>query len=650
MSSPQIPETAPTVAPGSVLDVKRIDKIWNPDAREWTVEEHDDDLTAGSTANQDKYGDWREYAFIFRQKIRQSRGDDAPTISTTFLIRSQFLRDMLYEVMEEYLNINWNAAMLKIDFQALLVFLPHLVAKFASLHGVSTADASEEEQHLAFLIEFLQSEYSALLRKIQDLTTHGMHMITFDLLWAIFVPGDALLTSCEVTAEPRAFRLRRPAKLEKNYSGELTGWNLSCEYLEAADNSSSESAAEAFGLADKTLSIRYFEGVKKITDLSVYPSHNHPSIADIKEKLVRRGKAWTEFRGFHHIQYEGFAWRNGRKLRLDGRVIIDRDTCHRMKPDYDLPAADRTLRGSSFNRLGIENEPHECSGQLEDDLLLLATSILHGFSLTEKHWLALNVNYIAPIKWNDEPYAQLAIDANRKKLLQALVQSHGSPETAFDDFVVGKGRGLIINLFGPAGVGKTLTVEATSEYLRKPLYVVSAGDLGTSPEELDKALTKIFRLAPVWGAVVLLDEADVFLEKRSTADVERNAMVAVFLRQLEYYEGVLFLTTNRVKEFDSAFQSRIHLSLHYGDLSRAAKKQLWGAFLDKTRKSGKGLREFSAGQMEALSQMDFNGRQIKNIVKLSGALAAHERALLSYEHILTTLNATEEWDTRDTPN
>jgi hypothetical protein len=69
--------------------------------------------------------------------------------------------------------------------------------------------------------------------------------------------------------------------------------------------------------------------------------------------------------------------------------------------------------------------------------------------------------------------------------------------------------------------------------LQKPLYVVSAGELGTTPTELDSTLTKIFSLVPVWNAVVLIDEADVFLEKRDTANIERNAIVAIFLRQLE---------------------------------------------------------------------------------------------------------------------
>lgn len=79
---------------------------------------------------------------------------------------------------------------------------------------------------------------------------------------------------------------------------------------------------------------------------------------------------------------------------------------------------------------------------------------------------------------------------------------------------------------------------------------MGAGDLGTKASELDQELQRVFELATSWKAIVLIDEADVFLEQRSLHDLERNAMVAVFLRHLEYYPAILFLTTNRVKTFD----------------------------------------------------------------------------------------------------
>lgn len=61
---------------------------------------------------------------------------------------------------------------------------------------------------------------------------------------------------------------------------------------------------------------------------------------------------------------------------------------------------------------------------------------------------------------------------------------------------------------------------------------------------LEKSLIRIFQLASHWKAILLLDEADVVVKERTTSDVVRNALVSVFLRKLEYYDGILFLTTN----------------------------------------------------------------------------------------------------------
>src|SRR5262249_30610823 len=151
-----------------------------------------------------------------------------------------------------------------------------------------------------------------------------------------------------------------------------------------------------------------------------------------------------------------------------------------------------------------------------------------------------------------------------KSIVKALVSSHKfHPAQTIDDVVQGKGKSLVFVLHGPPGVGKTLTGEGIAVFLKCPLYAVSAGDLGTDSHVLEQELQKIMDIAHSWGAVLLLDEADVFLEKRQHQDVHRNALVSIFLRLLEYFQGILFLTTNRVDTFDEAFQSRIHLPLRY---------------------------------------------------------------------------------------
>jgi len=88
------------------------------------------------------------------------------------------------------------------------------------------------------------------------------------------------------------------------------------------------------------------------------------------------------------------------------------------------------------------------------------------------------------------------------------------------------GKGIIILLCGPPGVGKTLTAEAVAEKSRTPLYVLSAGDLGTNPAKVDAALTEALECCQMWNAALMLDEADVFLESRSAVSLDRNELVS----------------------------------------------------------------------------------------------------------------------------
>lgn len=112
----------------------------------------------------------------------------------------------------------------------------------------------------------------------------------------------------------------------------------------------------------------------------------------------------------------------------------------------------------------------------------------------------------------------------------------------FDDIISGKGKGIIMLLSGGPGIGKTLTAEAVAENMKVPLYMMSASDLGTHSENVDENLTTIMEKVAKWNAVLLLDDCDVFLEARSPHDMERNQIVSIFLRTLEYYEGIYLIS------------------------------------------------------------------------------------------------------------
>jgi hypothetical protein len=89
---------------------------------------------------------------------------------------------------------------------------------------------------------------------------------------------------------------------------------------------------------------------------------------------------------------------------------------------------------------------------------------------------------------------------------------------------------------------------------------------------LEGQLGQIFQIVKHWGAVLLLDKADVYLEHHLNQDLVCNSLVSVFLYKLEYCKGIIFLTINRVLQFDEAVLSRIHLTLRYNDLNKATRE------------------------------------------------------------------------------
>lgn len=92
---------------------------------------------------------------------------------------------------------------------------------------------------------------------------------------------------------------------------------------------------------------------------------------------------------------------------------------------------------------------------------------------------------------------------------------------------------------------------------------------------------------------------------------------------LEYYQGILILTTNRVACFDAAFKSRIHLAIRYPSLCNDSRRTLWQTFL--RRVSEQAADELgTSGVLERFADEPLNGRQIKNLIRTASALAIND--------------------------
>jgi hypothetical protein len=234
--------------------------------------------------------------------------------------------------------------------------------------------------------------------------------------------------------------------------------------------------------------------------------------------------------------------------------------------------------------------------------------MLAVFDLKRHLRLRVHCDQLTEYEYNPELGKRLILPQQDRDLVDILL----AHKSTFADVVSGKGGGSVILCTGKPGLGKTLTSEIYAEVAKRPLYTIQCSQLGTDPDEIEDNLIKIFYRSERWGTILQLDEADVYIRTRGD-DLVQNAIVGVFLRTMEYYRGVMFMTTNRPDLVDDAIASRCVARIDYKMPTKEAQEAMWllQASINKatlTAPTAKAIvKEFP----------DCSGRDIKNMVKLS---------------------------------
>jgi SpoVK/Ycf46/Vps4 family AAA+-type ATPase len=325
--------------------------------------------------------------------------------------------------------------------------------------------------------------------------------------------------------------------------------------------------------------------------------------------------------------------------------MVDMMTYCKMFPDYN-----RILLQREDGEVDAFDEmPHFISNneELTTNQLLLLPKTTYGYSLREKKWISIYIEQMSEVVWNKKAFDLLVLEEETKILLRALIDVRMSKAKTFDDIVAGKGNGLVMLLHGSPGTGKSLTAESVAEFAGKPLYRVTCGDIGTEPVEVEQYLNTIFYLGKTWDCVLLLDEADVFLEERSVNDLQRNSLVSIFLRGLELYEGIIILTSNRVGTFDEAFQSRIRFALRYEPLGKRSRRAIWNnlfnMLLDDDNEINVNIPNLDR-RLDELALYEVNGRQIRNALLTARQLALHRQESLEWSHLMQVLKLSDKFN------
>jgi hypothetical protein len=233
------------------------------------------------------------------------------------------------------------------------------------------------------------------------------------------------------------------------------------------------------------------------------------------------------------------------------------------------------------------------------------------FCLEIKRYVYADIDDLAPYQFDTEALESLCLPAD---MLSVLSRVFATPvENVFGDLIRGKHGGVVILATGKPGVGKTLTAEIYAERTERPLYVLEMGELGTTASEVETQLRNVFARVTRWNAVLQFDECEIFLSRRNQ-DLERSAIVGIFLRLLDYYQGMLFLTSNRPEVIDDAVLSRVMLRMDYPDLNRETRAEIWRNMFQAAGLQGE------PGLCDALADRNLNGRQIRNLTRLAKIL------------------------------
>ncbi|KAI1741308.1 hypothetical protein F4680DRAFT_416366 [Xylaria scruposa] len=516
--------------------------------------------------------------------------------------------------------------------------------------------------HVEKLIRFMRTNlFSNQLETEQARHLRNPPVCTFTMMWLLYKPGTTVYVK-DAAGRAGAYIIEAikvddtvSAVLERSRPYTVVMWNLGFD-------------GKYVSRSRKIMRIGEFDGERPIMDLNIVPAAfvDASDEGKTRKALIQRGRKWFKMLiGAQQWHYSGQTAAWGRQITIDTRVVIDTgsylkrhggrlnavgffrvqdmggdlaicpcENClgRRPHPPKGFPWAKYDMINPRYTDLKL-SDGHED----EEHRYLLCSGFLMGFALKSRTWEFLDVEHCQPAKININAIDTLVMPGERKRMIKAIVQKYTDPmftpgrsaSTWGADFIETKGEGQIFLLHGGPGVGKTYTAECISEMIGRPLLSLTCADFGTDEEQMEGRLSSWFKLAESWGAVMLLDEADVWLERRMIADLKRNTLVAVFLRCLEYYRGILFLTTNRVGTFDDAFISRIHLVIYYEDLGEPQRKHIWKQFFDKLEKERRDdiivesrAKHFVLNDSE-MRKIPWNGREIRNVFQTAVSLAEY---------------------------
>ncbi|KAI3322075.1 P-loop containing nucleoside triphosphate hydrolase protein [Xylariaceae sp. AK1471] len=571
-------------------------------------------------------------------------------------LQSPFLHDALETTLSRY-GLHFDDALGYADS-----FGEHRALFFAREKIAELSKTAEDEMtrsHCHVLVEVIQQNLSDTLNHYDQFEKN--QKISFSILWTLFPQGSVFATT--FGGRLRAFRVKACSGV-----GPII---VNCESISFD--------GMRYGLESIRFSYPRFEGKIETLRLSPYPVYVLEQFPDISLKLNDRGLRLLDYQVPCYRTWipeiktavEG----QGLKPLLDDtngeRIVID---CYqhrilhglgRGQPLEPLPSyseidllhvgePDNGTEGRDTNDMKLSRPTNENIAKNREVILkdtanlLILSPFLKAYRLAAGFWSnAIHVDDIFPLEPNSTTYHRVVFDEKKKEVVKFLAEQYLNSNGRYDDLIAGKGQALLFLFSGTPGTGKTLMAEALADHLNRPLLRIGSliGDVGNGVSNSNAYdFENKVRTAKEWGGLILFDDAGFLSERRNQG---QSNLISAFVRHIEYFKGIVFLTTNFSESIDDALKSRLHVHLVFSPLSAPMRVRVWQNFVERLPES---LRTLTVADIESLGKWKLNGREIKNVMNMTVALCQKSDKRLSVDAVedliaLASPFASKELDT-----
>lgn len=246
------------------------------------------------------------------------------------------------------------------------------------------------------------------------------------------------------------------------------------------------------------------------------------------------------------------------------------------------------------------------------------------------------------IELNFDHLEKLVITPEAKEEISSVLKQHKHQTKLFEEWGLGEtieyGKGMTFMFYGPPGTGKTWGAHCIAKVIGRELLTISASQIQTSePGGANRNIENAFTSAREQDKILFLDECDSLITQREAVGMVLGSEINTLLTEIEKFEGVVILATNRIDTLDAALERRISLIIEFPEPTFEQRQEIWKTLIPKKMPLSDDVK------VETLAEYKLTGGQIKNCVLQAARLAlSSEAKAVEFRHFESAIQRVQK--------